>query len=562
MPKLRAEAISLADLLARYSTYTVPEFQRVYAWGETQIERLLSDIESAMARKARLYLGNVYLASKENARDAQIADGQQRILTLIIVYAAGRDLEDDPMEADKLHGFLVASSARDGAAAYRFAPRDLDVDFFCRWVQDPGATRRHPANGSEEGVDADGTGQPLSESQANILGNRDLIVKWLQDLGIEGRRRLFVFLAASSGVAVLIFDSLDDARNAYASTQSRGLAQAEVDKLKAELLGDCKEDVRGRLALQWEDCEARLGKERLDELFHSLVLIESERKPQHSLEADLAEVYDLPGNVQEFVEKTLVPSAAAYERILTAGKEKRGLRRAKLDGIDGHLIALMRTTHDAWKGPAILGLRTLQGKPLETFLRNLERLAAVLMIAGTDPSITIQHYVQVIGELKRGGTFKGSSLGVSGDLLQRARELLSDGRFGRRERERFRMAVLLKANDIAGKEVVGIDPRRVSCEHILPLNGSRTPWGSLFRHANGRYFGGEHANKLGNLTILTHQQNQLADTKPYGVKRKILRDSGFALSKEAARARTWTAAAIDARSEKLFQLLVKHWRLK
>lgn len=559
---VRAEAMSLADLLARYSTYTVPEFQRVYGWGETQIERLLSDLQGAIERGSWFYLGNIYLASKPDARDAQIADGQQRILTLIIFYAVGRDLEEDATEAGRLHAFLVAPGAKDDATAYRFAPRDLDVAFFRHWVQERGATRRHPANGGDEGVDGDGAGQTLSESQANIIANRDLIANWLGDLGLEGCRRVFAFLKGSSGVGVHMADSLEEARNAYASTHSRGLALAEVDKLKAELLGDCKEDVRARLANQWEDCEARLGKERLAELFRCLVFIEGERQPQHSLEAGLAEAYGLPGNVHTFIEKTLVPSAAAYERILTAGKEKRGFRRAKLDSIDGHLITLMRTSHDAWKRPAILGLRTLQGKALETFLRNLERLAAVLMIVGVDPNATIQRYVQVIQELKRGGTFKGSSLGISGDLLQRARELLSDGRFGRRERERFRMPVLLKLNDIVGKEVVAIDPRRASCEHILPLNGSRTPWGSTFRHANGRYFGGEYANKLGNLTILTHQQNQLADTKPYGAKRKILRDSGFALSKEAAKARTWTAAAIDARSEKLFQMLVKHWRLK
>jgi uncharacterized protein DUF262/uncharacterized protein DUF1524 len=538
MPRLRTEAMSLAELLARHNKYTVPDFQRVYGWGETQIKRLLSDLESAMQSESWLYLGTIYLASEAKAHQAQIADGQQRILTLTILYAAGRDLEDDATEADRLDALLVATGTRDGAAAYRFAPRDLDVEFFRRWVQERGAAH------------AGAAGQPLSESQSNIIGNRNLIVKWLEDLGFARRRQLFSFLEAHSEVAVLTAADLDDARNAFASTHSRGLAQAEIDTLKAELLGDCEQEVRARLAIQWEDCEARLGKERL-----------AERKPRHALEADLNEVFGLPRNVQTFIEKTLVPSAAAYESILTAGKVRHGLKRAKLNRADGHLITLMRTSHDTWKGPAILALRTLSGKALEPFLRNLERLAAVLMIVGLDPGKTVERYAQVIRELKRGGNFKGSSLGIPPDLLKEARRLLGDARVGTRDRERFRMAVLLKANDLVGREAVGIDPQKVSCEHILPRNASRTSWGSVFRHANGDYFGRDYANKLGNLTILTHQQNQFADTKPYKVKRKILKSSGYALSKDAAKDRTWTVKEIDARTKRLFQMLVKHWRL-
>ena len=183
------------------------------------------------------------------------------------------------------------------------------------------------------------------------------------------------------------------------------------------------------------------------------------------------------------------------------------------------------------------------------------------MIVGVDPSLTVQRYARVIQELKRGGTFRGTSLGVAAELLQKARSLLSDTRVGRRERERFRMAVLAKLNDLAAKVVLAIDMWRASCEHILPLNGSKTAaWSSAFRNANG-YFGGEYANRLGNLTILTHKQNQLAGAKPYGVS-AILSASGFALSEQAAKSRTWTTKEIDARSDKLLQLLIGHWRLK
>ena len=51
---------------------------------------------------------------------------------------------------------------------------------------------------------------------------------------------------------------------------------------------------------------------------------------------------------------------------------------------------------------------------------------------------------------------------------------------------------------------------------------------------------------LGNMTILTHPQNREADNNPYDAKRRILKTSGFALSKHAATEKTWNAEVVAA----------------
>jgi hypothetical protein len=66
---------------------------------------------------------------------------------------------------------------------------------------------------------------------------------------------------------------------------------------------------------------------------------------------------------------------------------------------------------------------------------------------------------------------------------------------------------------------------------------------------------------LGNITILTHPQNREADNNPYDAKRRILKNSGFALSKHAASEKTWNAQVIADRSDELFEMLVRCWRL-
>src|SRR5262245_36438106 len=159
MPEMRAAALSLAELLSYRDRFTVPEFQRVYGWGETELDRLFSDFETAMrATPGRLFLGTIFLAAPAEHGEALIADGQQRILTATMIHAAARDLAEDAAEADRLHALLTTP----GGKGFRFMPRDRDAAFFRAWVQERGSTLLPlPGDDSDEETGA----TELSESQ-------------------------------------------------------------------------------------------------------------------------------------------------------------------------------------------------------------------------------------------------------------------------------------------------------------------------------------------------------------------------------------------------------------
>ena len=467
-----------------------------------------------------------------------------------MIHAAARDLAEDLAEGDRLHAVLTAP----GGSDFRFMPRDRDAAFFRKWVQERGATLL-PLPGDDSEDEAEAT--ELSESQLNIIRNRDAIVERLRKLGPDGRRRLIEFHDKTRLVAITT-DTVEEARNAYASTQTRGLRQSETDKLKAELIGDCPPAERALLAGRWEECEAKLGRDEFTDLFHHLITIEAERRPQHALEADLFSVFDLPNKVASFIEDVLVPSANAYHRICTAGTATTRKTRK----IDAALISLLRCTHNVWRAPALLAVREFGAVPhqLEQFLAGFERLACIMMINGTDPHQMLERYVAVIRDIKT-KVFAAPSLHLGTHDLDQARRNLQSPRFALRDR--FRMPVLLKLNDLLAKQAQPLDPRNVSCEHILPINPPRRgPWRSAFRGRNGQFNGAVFTHMLGNVTILTHPQNREADNSPYDVKRGILKASGFALSKHAAAEKVWNAKVIADRSEELFELLADSWRLR
>jgi hypothetical protein len=170
-------------------------------------------------------------------------------------------------------------------------------------------------------------------------------------------------------------------------------------------------------------------------------------------------------------------------------------------------------------------------------------------------------YVAVIKDIKAGRSTASKALQPSAAELVRVRECLHERRFA--QRDRFRMPLLLKLNDLLARSVQAVDPRTVSCEHILPRNvPNRSPWRQVFHDAGRkRYLGGNYVHSLGNLAILTHQENRCADTLPFSDKRAILKRSAFALSNDAARVKAWTPEEVALRTERLARMLIAYWHL-
>ncbi len=155
------------------------------------------------------------MAAPAGSAVAHVADGQQRLLTASIFYAVARDLS--PPEDAKQMDELVRAPAN---GAPRFRPRDRDAAFLQEWVQTPGATLRPfmPTDASETQATEDPEAE-LSESQRNIIANRDMLVERLKSLGAEGLRALTGYLASAPTSLSFTAPTIEEARNAYASTR-------------------------------------------------------------------------------------------------------------------------------------------------------------------------------------------------------------------------------------------------------------------------------------------------------------------------------------------------------
>lgn len=82
--------------------YIVPEYQREYVWGDTEVEQLLSDIGEAFqtGKQKDYFIGSTVVCP--NAESFEFVDGQQRMTTFFILLCVLRKEYDMNGENDSV----------------------------------------------------------------------------------------------------------------------------------------------------------------------------------------------------------------------------------------------------------------------------------------------------------------------------------------------------------------------------------------------------------------------------------------------------------------------------
>src|SRR5437764_8994090 len=162
--------------------FTIPVYQRAYAWTIEESEELFQDLiraigdaEEAIEDISPYFLGSIVLI-KGDEPDAQVIDGQQRLTTLTMLLAALRSMIKSEY-VEGLTSFLCEKGnvITGTPTRYRLRLRERDAKFFQQYIQDEG------------GIEALKTlaNSNLPESQRNIRDNTLGFIRELQKLSQE-----------------------------------------------------------------------------------------------------------------------------------------------------------------------------------------------------------------------------------------------------------------------------------------------------------------------------------------------------------------------------------------
>jgi uncharacterized protein with ParB-like and HNH nuclease domain len=99
--RLRYDLDGIASVLSS-AEYSVPIYQRSYAWKETAVEDFWDDLRQALdAGDPDYFLGTLVLTTESTGRRITVIDGQQRLATTSLLLAALRNVWLDRGETDQ-----------------------------------------------------------------------------------------------------------------------------------------------------------------------------------------------------------------------------------------------------------------------------------------------------------------------------------------------------------------------------------------------------------------------------------------------------------------------------
>ncbi|MBF4998645.1 DUF262 domain-containing protein [Nocardia sp. BSTN01] len=557
MKDLTAGEYPLRKIFSSDYEFTIPDYQRPYAWGKEQALQLLDDLEGALVRDTDepYFLGSIVLVKTGSDPRAEVIDGQQRLTTLSILFAVLRDLTDNSKLAAELAKVVVEPGEilAGTQAKPRLTLRKRDAKFFADRVQAEGATEKLVAlDDAHLKTDA----QKAIRDNTTVLHDR--LAVWSDDK----RQRLAAMLGTRTFLVVVSTPDLNSAHRIFSVMNARGLDLTPSDIFKSKVIGDVPDQDAAEYADKWEQEEVDLGRDAFANLFgHVRMIFKKERATKVLLQEFDEQVLSkyLPGKGREFVDEVLIPYSDAYEHLLTQNYPDD----VNWSPVNNWLRRLIQIDNDNWQAPALWALKEHGNDPafLAEFLRKLERLAASMLLRRVYATPRGSRYGELLKQLEKGDGLSAPAFDLTPEEVAETKDRLADRLYLVAPVRKY---VLLRLDDLLAKQPgVSYQHKMITVEHVLPQNPKGSSgWKQDFTDEQRLHW----THRLGNLVLLNRAKNSEAQNYDFAKKKANYFTSAngsavFALTTQVLTHGEWTPAVIEARQADLLAVLHKEWEL-
>jgi uncharacterized protein with ParB-like and HNH nuclease domain len=558
--EIRGEQYPVGDIFGDKFAFFVPPYQRPYAWTVEHAGELLDDLlaflgstDEPVEELNPYFLGSIVLI-KGDRPEAQIVDGQQRLITLTILLAALRQLVPEHYRRSVTRRlYEPADPLNNIPARYRIRPKERDAQFFRDYVQSEGGTVR-----LREQL------QPgLSDSQRNMRENTLLFLRQLSALPERLHVRLAQFIVQRCFLVVVSTPDLSSAYRIFSVLNDRGLDLSSADILKAEIIGQIAEPEQAEYTARWETAEESLGRDAFNELIdHIRAIYQKARTRGTILEEFRQHVIRLFADSRRLIDEALVPYSANFYVINTASYSHAEAG----DKINGLLHWLNRIDNSEWIAPAMSYLRRHHNDPirLTRFLIDLERLATSMMLRRQYANKRITRYSQLLAAIEAGDDLwqLRSPLQLTAEEQEATVAALNGDIYLMQARPRQYLLLRLDSS-LAGADAV-YSRATITVEHVLPRNPAPgSEWMHLFPTFEDRT---TLVHRLGNLVLLSRAKNLQASNYDFARKKRVYFAgrggvSPFALTTQVLQEEEWTPQVVQRRQHELLAHLKQLWRL-
>jgi hypothetical protein len=575
--EIKSEKILVKDI---FSTmwFRIPEYQRPYLWGQEQISELLGDLTFAMAGKPdfEYFLGSFVFQSKKAAPDKgqefeenDLLDGQQRMATLLLLFAVIRDLAQNLKAKAECQGCIYQE-----ARPYRKVPERTRLFF---------PTREGVQKFIDEFIKVEG-GTEREDALTNKLGekNGDLstqnlamavlqIHKFFRDNRCTKPEDLLDFLLNKVLLVYISTEELEDAFRLFTILNDRGLPLRNSDILKSMNLGalDNPEE-KVRYAKMWEAAEGDLGADEFDRFLNHVRTILLKDKARQSLlqefEDKIYEPKERDKATGQMKLALLSKGRATFlliERYLEHYQTLRGGHNYNETGRSfkfDNLIQVLRTGLPAseWEPPVLRYFDRFGYNRLVDFLTRLGNKFSADWICQYTPTDRIEAMNKVLMAIDDAQTvddvFGPGCFEIDRESFAR---VIGGGIYDRR----FARYVLLMLDYLFHNHDHQMHFETLSVEHVLPQNpADNSQWVRDFTPEERA----EWTDKLGNLVLITRRKNSSQGRSDYAEKKRRYFDKCIDSCANSLRVldnEKWTPVELKRNHELVVSRLLDHYRI-
>lgn len=562
LPSIKAQALTLGKIFSDDYRFEIPEYQRPYAWTTEQVAELLDDLLDALGvaacndeidNRPPYFLGSIVLIKSKNAMD--IVDGQQRLVTLTMLFCALRELYTTPNRANSTDLFIrqqgnISLGTRD---QFRLNLRQSGRggrSFFQNNIQTMGALSNFLLNFSQ---------LSLNDSEQRMFENVKYLWDELQQLDENRRDTLERFIVRRCYLVVVEASDQSSAYRIFSVMNDRGLDLSPTDILKAHIIGKIDENLRSDYTDKWEYIEENIGRDNFRDLFAHIRMIYMKDKARGELSEEFRNGVLSHIKNNKFIDDVLTPFADAYE-IVTRVYYTSAQDAEMVNKYLGHL---RRLDNSDWIPPAMAFFNSgPNSNDALKFVRRLERLAYGMFIMRVNINGRINRYARVLQaiETRNDEELFGEALQLSpeekGEILR-----VLDGPIY--SLPRVPRPLLLRLDSLLAGAGARYDYPTISIEHVLPQSPSpNSKWVMRFPDEEER---AQWTHRLGNLVLLSRRKNSRAQNYDFERKKSEYFQQGdvtpFALTTEVVRESEWNPQVLEQRQKRLIDRLKSEWRL-
>ena len=558
-PGLKTDSLALYRLFGAPYTFSIPSYQRNYAWTTREVGQLLDDItsaagiEDAQAASPGYFLGTVLLLDHaidvddpQAERMFDIVDGQQRLMTVLLLAGVLEVAVEHPGLRLQLREMIEAGTSHGtGDRRCRLVPRDDERCFVASYLLAPG-----PKPCASD-IDCDHDDGPLRAAF-------DYLRQEISAIAVADRETLARYLIECCHVVIIVTRDIDRAHLLFTVLNDRGRPLQRKDILKAEVLQHVPPAETPAALARWENAQSKLGND-FDSLFSHIKTIHAGGRPQ--IISAVRALIQARG-CEAFLSEILTPMADAFGLVRRFGEFAE--RAAAHPQLAVSLTALNRFSHADWVPPAMLAMTRFEADPVGTArtVMEIERLMFLLKLLAMSGGKRQRRAGHVVQALSHGAPQDiEAAFAITKEEARAAKFHLRDIH---RRNPSLAKLILMRIEDELCSRPLLLSTSELSVEHVLPQRPQPSSgWRKTFTDGEREQF----TNSLGNLLLVPPKVNERLKNKEFGEKRQLLReiaavnDGGLMLNRDVLGKDAWTRAEIIEREAQMIDILSRLWRL-